>query len=354
MQTLKTIPENTLRPAPGVRMNIIDLHPGMSISDAASSVPEGAVLLRLHPGIYREKVFIRRSDVTVEGLGSAPEDVRIEWGDYAFEMMPDGIKRGTFRSYTFFIKGDGNCLKNITIENTSYPREMAGQAIALFAEGDFTGEKLVLNSYQDTLFTGPLPYKEKEPGGFIGPTEFDERIPCKQYYRECRISGDIDFIFGSSSCYFEDCDIISRNGYNDSKHEVYGYCTAASTYEGLKYGYVFENCRFLNDGCPERSVYLGRPWREHARTVLINCYLGEHIREEGFHDWGKTDAHDSILYAEYGSEGPGASGERASFVRSLNEGDAGEYSRDAFMKSVCRKRISETTLLSTQNQNNNH
>lgn len=320
-------------------MTVIDLHPGMSISDAASSAPEGAVLLRLHPGVYVEKVYIRRSGVTVEGTGASPDDVRIEWGDYAYEIMPDGIKRGTFRSYTFFIKGDENCLKDLTIENTSYPREKAGQAIALFAEGNFTGEKLILKSYQDTLFTGPLPYKEKEPGGFRGPTEFDERIPCVQYYKGCSIRGDIDFIFGSATCFFEGCDIISRNGYEASEEEapdstVYGYCTAASTYEGAEYGYVFEKCRFLNDGCPKESIYIGRPWREHARTVLINCYLDEHIRKEGFDDWGKKEAHESILYAEYGSEGPGASEKRASFVKLLTPDEAASYSKDRVLKSV--------------------
>lgn len=336
----------------GGRMTVIDLHPGMSISNAASSAPEGAVLLRLHPGVYSEKVYIRRSDVTVEGMGASSDDVRIEWGDYAYEIMQDGIKRGTFRSYTFFIKGDDNRLKNLTIENTSYPREKAGQAIALFAEGDFTGEGLVLKSYQDTLFTGPLPYKEKEPGGFRGPTEFDERIPCTQYYKGCRISGDIDFIFGSATCFFEDCDIISRNGIDgeetasseklngegkagsaDCKEDmVYGYCTAASTYDGLEYGYVFDGCRFLNEGCPAESVYIGRPWREHARTVLINCYLGEHIKKEGFDDWGKKEAHETILYAEYGSKGPGASEERASFVKKLNAEDVKAYSGDRVLK----------------------
>ena len=152
-------------------MTVIDLKPGMSISDAASSAPEGAVLLRLHPGIYKEKVFIRRDDVAVEGTGEKPEEVRIEWGDGAFEMMPDGIKRGTFRSYTFFIKGNGNRLRNLTVENTAYPREKAGQAIALFAEGDLICEKLVLKSFQDTLYTGPLPVSEKEPGGFGRPNK---------------------------------------------------------------------------------------------------------------------------------------------------------------------------------------
>ena len=327
-------------------MTEIDIFPGMSISDAASSKNEGAVLLRLHPGVYREKVFIKRDDVTVEGMGPSPDDVRIEWDDHAYEIMPDGIKRGTFRSYTFFIKGNGNCLKNLTVENTSFPRQKAGQAIALFAEGNLTAERVVLRSFQDTLFTGPLPFKEKEPGGFRGPTEFDERIPCIQYYRECRISGDIDFIFGSATCYFEECDIISRNGYADEDGNVtdpgssapddepYGYCTASSAYENVRYGYVFDRCRFLNEGCPPKSVYLGRPWREHAGTVLIDCYLGEHIKDEGFHDWGKKEAHETVCYAEYRSKGPGANGVRASFVRSLTSKEAENFSRNKVMSSL--------------------
>ncbi len=350
----------------GKRMTITDLYPGMSISNAASSAPEGAVLLRLHPGVYKEKVFIRRDGVTVEGTGSSADDVKIEWGDYAYEIMPDGIKRGTFRSYTFFIKGNGNSLKNLTIENTSFPGDAAGQAIALFAEGDIEAQGVVLESFQDTLFTGPLPYKEKEPGGFRGPTESDERIPCIQHYKKCSISGDVDFIFGSATCLFEDCDIISRNRYayactdnagysanpesninktektdfkgrhTDDPERVYGYCTAASTYEGLEYGYVFKDCRFLNDGCPERSVYLGRPWREHARTELIDCYIDEHIREEGFNDWGKTDAHESIFYAECDSSGPGASGKRASFVKKMSREEA-EYHYGEISKKVSKK-----------------
>ncbi|MCR4791340.1 MAG: pectin methylesterase [Lachnospiraceae bacterium] len=311
-------------------MTTLELHPGMSISDAASSAPEGAVLLRLAPGTYREKVFIRRDEVSITGTGSTPDDVRIEWGDHAFEIMPDGIKRGTFRSYTFFIKGNGNRLSNLTIENVSFPKSTSGQAIALFAEGDLIADSLILKSYQDTLFTGPLPEKEIEPGGFRGPTESDERIPCRQHYRSCRICGDVDFIFGSATCYFEDCDIVSLGNKQRDDHcegKSYGYCTAASTIDGEKYGYVFEGCRFLNEGCPENSVYLGRPWRDHARTVMLNCYMDAHIAKEGFDDWGKKSAHQSVFYAEYASYGPGASKERADFVKMLTEEESTEYTR---------------------------
>ena len=47
-----------------------------------------------------------------------------------------------------------------------------GQAIALYAEGEgIRVENCRLIGSQDTLFTGPLPEKEKEPGGFRGPKE---------------------------------------------------------------------------------------------------------------------------------------------------------------------------------------
>ena len=46
-----------------------------------------------------------------------------------------------------------------------------GQAIAVYAEGDnITFKHCKILGHQDTLFTGPLPLKEKQPGGFTGPT----------------------------------------------------------------------------------------------------------------------------------------------------------------------------------------
>ena len=79
--------------------------------------------------------------------------------------------------------------------------------------------------------------------------------------------------------------------------------TAASTPKGQKYGYVFRNCRFTGNSSRE-SVYLGRPWRDYARTVLIDCYLGPHICREGWHDWDKKNARSTLFYGEYASYGP--------------------------------------------------
>ncbi len=136
----------------------------------------------------------------------------------------------------------------------------------------------------------------------------------------------MDFIFGSATAYFDHCEIYSN--YDKNIDNIQGYATAASTPEGQEYGYVFADCRFTSD-CPPQTVYLGRPWRNFAKTVLLRCYLGEHIHKEGWHNWNKTEAEETVYYAEYASEGPGAAPEsRASWSYQLTKEEAEHFSVD--------------------------
>lgn len=312
-----------------------------TIGEALSRLPEDTsvpVTVLIKPGTYREKLTLSRSHVTLMG-----EDVRttvIAYDDYANQIMPDGQKRGTFRSYTLFIDGHDITLSNLTIRNDAYPRSRAGQALALYADGDrIKVENCRLTSYQDTLFTGPLPPKPLSAGGFTGPKEFAERLVGRQYYKDCYICGDIDFIFGSAIAYFENCEIASvyselpTSACQDGT-PLYGYATAASTPQDSPYGYVFQSCAFTGP-CPEGTVYLGRPWRNYAKTVLLDCYLGDHIKKEGFHDWNKKEAHETVLYAEYRSRGKGAAPEsRASFVKQLTDNEAAFYTKEAVLSGA--------------------
>ena len=99
---------------------------------------------------------------------------------------------------------------------------------------------------------------------------------------------------------------------------IQGYITAASTPESQEYGYVFSNCKLISKDCPPNSVYLGRPWRNYAKTVFLECSLGNHIHECGFHDWKKEDARNTVLYAEYRNY-PASSSDTTSNNRSLND-----------------------------------
>ena len=251
--------------------------------------------------------------------------------------MPDGMKRGTFLSYSVFIDTHDITMKNLTIENASGDSATHGQAIALYADGDrLFFDNIRLLGHQDTLFTGPLPPKEKEPNGFIGPKQFAPRINGRQYYKNCYICGDVDFIFGSATAYFEGCVIesLSRfdeaNAYDENGNaRIQGYVTAASTAEGQEYGYVFSNCKLIAPQCPAESVYLGRPWREFAKTIFMNCEFGSHIHTERFHDWNKKEAHGTILYGEYKNEPAPVS--PASFVQLLSENDIVKYTKEAVL-----------------------
>lgn len=269
-----------------------------SSSDAQTFMP---VCIHLSPGTYRERVEVRRPHITIEGSGR--ESTRIVYGLGARHPAGDGTRCGTFRTYTMFIDADDVCLSNLSVENDAGDGRLVGQAIALYADADrLYVEHCALLGRQDTLFIGPLPPHEVKPGGFIGPKQFSPRRVGRQYYYDCQIAGDVDFIFGSGRALFEACELCSLSRNDDPN----GYVTAASTPEHEPYGFVLYHCRFTSDACAAQSVYLGRPWREWARVVLIACELGAHIKPEGWFDWNKARSHTTSWYAGTQLSGPGS------------------------------------------------
>lgn len=300
-----------------------------TVSDAISSVTSGPETIFIKKGTYEERIEVLLPDITI--IGEDMFETKITYGYYALMKMEDGINRGTFRSYTALFNADNITVSNLTIENSSGFGTEVGQAIAVYAEGDMIRFKdCRFLGHQDTLFTGPLPKEEKQKGGFLGPTEFAPRRLVKQVYEDCYIEGEIDFIFGSAAAYFKNCELYALN----RNMEINAYYTAPSTYEGQKFGYVFDNCRF-NGNCPPRTVVLSRPWRNHAKAVFINCEMSEQITEEGFDDWKKPESHDTVFYAEYGCSGKGYVPEkRVSFARQLTQKEAAEYTLDNFLNSA--------------------
>lgn len=207
---------------------------------------------------------------------------------------------GTFRTYTLKIEGSDITLSNITIENNS---ARLGQAVALHTEGDclqFFNCRFL--GHQDTVYTGAA--------------------NTHLLFADCYIEGTTDFIFGPSTAWFEKCTIHCKA---DS------YITAASTPRSVEYGYVFNNCT-ITIAPNVNKVYLGRPWRDYAYTVFMNCtFPAKGIRPEGWHDWKKP--HDRIRYAEYNNHvvddgiGGGKSAvidisQRVSWSRQLTEAEA--------------------------------
>lgn len=225
----------------------------------------------------------------------------------AKSIHEDGLPYGTFRTYTVLADGDNITFRGCTFENNAGPGNQAGQAIALYIDGDnITLEDCILRGHQDTLFLAPLPEKEIIPGGFLGPKQFSPRTPRMVYFKNCLIEGGVDFIFGGATAYFDNCEFKSVEE---------GYVFAPSTPKDTNIGFVARNCRFTADATvANASCYIARPWRNHAKVTLENCYLGPHIHPDGWNDWNKKDAHETVSFIEKNSYGPGAGNTRPDYV----------------------------------------
>ena len=226
---------------------------------------------------------------------------------YALMMHEDGRPYHTFRTPTVIIDGSHVTCTNCTFENTAGPGKEKGQAIALTLDGDeIVLDHCTLKAHQDTLFLAPLPEKEVQKDGFVGPQQHKPRTRRTVYIRHCLIEGDVDFIFGGATAYFEDCEFRSIGP---------GYVFAPCTPQDVKEGFIARNCRFTcSDDVEDGSCYIARPWRDYAMVRLEHCELGRHIHPDGWHDWNKTDAHSRMRFSEYDSYGPGASGKRPDYV----------------------------------------
>ena len=238
-----------------------------TISEAVLAVPyECEAEIEIGPGIYREKLVCEKQNITLRGAGA--DQTRVVWGDGGKLPHPDGRPTHTFRSYTAFFSGENLTVEDLTIENDAGPGAQVGQAVAAYvdsARAVFRRVKLLGN--QDTLFCAPLPEKEREKDGFLGPRGLTPRRASAQYYHKCEIAGDIDFIFGGADALFEQCTLRTVDN-----HIPHSYVTAPSgKADGL--GFVFWDCDFVSD-CPAGSVYLGRPWRPEGKTAVLDCRLG--------------------------------------------------------------------------------
>ncbi len=253
---------------------------------AGDSDPRWVILVK--PGTYRERIYVQRERGNIAVVGEDAEKTVITYDLNANLPGPDGKPIGTFRTPTVQVDGDGMVWENLTIANSAGP---VGQALALRVDGDrVVFRRCRFLGWQDTILVNR----------------------GRQYFSDCYIEGHVDFIFGAATAYFERCHIHCLKD---------GYITAASTPEGQPHGFVFADCRIT--GADGVKTYLGRPWRNFARTVFLRTDMSGVVRAEGWHNWNKPEAEKTVRYAEFASTGPGgAPAARVPWARQLTEAEA--------------------------------
>jgi pectin methylesterase-like acyl-CoA thioesterase len=229
-----------------------------------------------------------------------------------------GSSGGTFNSSTVFVEAD-----DVTVDHLSIVNDLGsgkGQGVALHVTGDrATFRNLRVTGAQDTLFAA-----SRYCYGDYGPC-----VAARQYFADCYIEGNTDFIFGDGMAVFERCELHGI----DTGSVMY---TAQSrhTAEQTDSGYVFDHCHLTGNSRSNGSISLGRSWRPYATVVFLHARIDAPVILAGWTEWARfgKPTLPTAFYAEYDSTGPRADAkDRERYSHQLTAAEAEKWSPRRFL-----------------------
>ncbi|SDU88480.1 Pectin methylesterase [Microlunatus sagamiharensis] len=312
---------------------------GAALAAAPAGTAADPTVISVVPGRYAEYLTIAKPYVTVVGSTGTASDVVITGNRAA--GTPTGGKNddgtpatyGTSGSATLLVTGTGDSLRDLTVENAYKEGTYAnGQAVAMRS----TGDKLVFDNIrllgnQDTLYANSA-----------GTT-----VASRQYFHDCYVEGDVDYLFGRATAVFDGCVLRSL----DHGSSPNGAVTAASTDTSQKYGFLITRSRFTGTA-PDGSQNLGRPWQPGqaqadgtsvadknavAQVVVRDSWLGPVVSTT--QTWtdmvnsGTTTHWQDARFAEWANSGPGAlpAGTTSAGRPQLSAADAAAYTPETYL-----------------------
>lgn len=298
---------------PGTRRHLVVAQNGSgdfrTIGAAVAALPDSGGSIAVRPGVYREVVTIRKPHVRLYGTGSNPTQTVIVFNHTG------PLNAGTFNSGTVFVEAPNDSISNLTISNDAGSGH--GQAVALAVTADRAAFlKVRLLGAQDTLFAA-----SQFCYGDYGPC-----VPARQYFRDCYIAGNTDFIFGDAIAVFDRCEL----------HGIPGrvmYTAQGRHTPEQKSGYVFNHCR-LTANPHSQSITLGRPWRPYATVVYLHTRMDAPVIPAGWKEWPRLGVPSlpRACYAEYQSTGPGADpAAREPYSHQLTATEAAQWNPRKFL-----------------------
>uniref|UniRef100_J3M6B0 Pectinesterase n=1 Tax=Oryza brachyantha TaxID=4533 RepID=J3M6B0_ORYBR len=260
-----------------------------TIGDAVAAAPNnldgstGHYVIYVLAGVYDENVVVPKHKKYIMMVGDGISHTVITGN----RSVVDGWT--TFNSATFAVVGQGFVAMNMTFRNTAGPWKH--QAVALRSGADLSAfYGCSFEAYQDTLYTHSL----------------------RQFYRGCDVYGTVDYVFGNAAVVFQGCAFLSRLPMPGQSNTV----TAQGRSDpNQNTGTSIQGCSLL--AAPELAAaasaggyrtltYLGRPWKNYSRTVVMESFVGDLVDPAGWMPWAGDFALDTLFYAEYNNSGPGA------------------------------------------------
>ncbi|KAE9610765.1 hypothetical protein Lal_00021178 [Lupinus albus] len=251
-----------------------------TVKEAVDCAPQSSderYVIYVKEGTYDEQFVIKAKNIMLVGDGIGKTIIT------GCKSVVGGST--TIDSATVGVDAYGFMAQYITFRNTA--GAASNQSVALRSNSDHSVfYQCGFESYQDTLWV--------QTG--------------RQFYRECDIYGTVDFIFGDAAAVFQNCNIYARNGPQNTVTVTAQGRTDPNEASGI----IISNSKIT--GAPDfnsNSVksYLGRPWKEYSKTVVMQTFIDSFINPEGWLEWDGNFALDTLCYAEYANTGPGSSTE---------------------------------------------
>ncbi len=242
-----------------------------TVQAAVNSITSGSsahIRIDIKAGTYSGKLTIAsRSNLCL--VGADATTTILTFGDSSATV------NSTSGSASVLISANDFSAANVTFQNSYGP---GSQAVALHTTGlrqQFLNCRMV--GHQDTLYTHS----------------------GSQYFRNCYVQGNTDYVFGGATAVLENCEVRNVEG---------GTAVAApNTDIGTPYGIVFLGGRFTAaSGVGPSSVALGRPWGADGAAAYLHVALGAHILAAGFVAFGASQPQ-TARFHEYQSTGAGSS-----------------------------------------------
>ncbi|MEU0877217.1 pectinesterase family protein [Lentzea sp. NPDC005914] len=290
-----------------------------TVQSAIDAAPAGGVIT-LPKGVYREviKIPASKKGLTLRGATGRAQDVVIDYDNANGTKKPDGTTYGTSGSATATIAADDFKARDLTFRNSfdrkKHPEITNTQAVAVKTTGDrMFFDRVNFEGHQDTLYADSPNVTTRS----------------RQYYRDCAITGDVDFLFGRATAVFERATITALNRGGDPN----GYVTAASTPRSNPYGFLITNSQIRSDA-PAGTYFLGRPWHPGgdpdaiAQVVVRDTVLPAAIKAAPWTDMSGFPWREA-RFAEYRNTGPGAG--RGPDRPQLTDDQAQRHTKSAYL-----------------------
>lgn len=144
-------------------------------------------------------------------------------------------------------------------------------------------------------------------------TSLQDTLYChsfRQFYRNCIISGTVDFVFGNGAAAFQNCQLVAKKSTLVGQQNTYTAQGRTDPHQNT--GLAFQDCSF--DATPElkKSVatfpsFMGRPWKKYSVCVLLRPTIQAHVDPAGWMRWNTSSfGLWTSFFAEYQGKGPGS------------------------------------------------